>query len=194
MTFPWKKEVSKLTDTELLQAVYDGREEAVVYLFYQKFSSTFQYHIYNIFPYKVDVAELVDELFLYLYQDDWRRLRTYDPSKAALSTWISMVSYRFFKQYKASRIDFNNVISISDRWETFRTDWVQSSDEGAKMDIAKAVDAIKSERDRGVAQMLFIEDRPYEEVAARYDMSVDYVYTVKNRILKQLKKELEAYG
>jgi len=183
-----------MTDTELIESVYDGNEEAVVYLFYKKYSSTFQYHIYNIFPYKVDVTELVDEFFLYLYQDNWRRLRTYDPSKAALSTWISMVSYRFFKNYKLSKIDFNGVVTISDKWETFRGDWVQSSEAGAMMDIREAISEIKSERDRGVAQMLFIEDRPYEEVAARYEMSVDYVYTVKNRLIKQLKKKLEAYG
>lgn len=191
---PWKKDVSRMTDAELLEQVYDGNEDAVVFLFYKKYSSTFQYHIYNIFPYKVDVAELVDEFFLYLYQDDWRRLRTFDPSKAALSTWISMVSYRFFLNFKRTKIDFNGVIAISDKWETFRGDWVQSSEAGAMMDVRAAISEIGSDRDKGVAQMLFIEDRPYEEVAERYGMSVDYVYTVKNRLVKQLKKKLEAYG
>lgn len=183
-----------MTDGELVQAVYDGNEDAIVYMFYQKYSSTFQYHIYNIFQFREDVSELVDELFLYLFQDNWRRLRTYDPSKASLSTWISMVSYRFFKNYQHSRIDYNGVISISDSWEKFRGDWAQSCDAGIGMDIQTAISEIKSDRDREIAELLIIQDRPYEEVAKRFEMSVDYVYTVKNRILKVLKKKLEAYG
>lgn len=103
-----------MSDAELIEQIYGGNEAAIVYLFYKKYSSTFQYHIYHIFPNKVDVAELVDEFFLYLYQDNWRRLRTYDPAKSALSTWISKVSYRFFKQYKLSKIDSNGIVAISD--------------------------------------------------------------------------------
>lgn len=71
---------------------------------------------------------------------------------------------------------------------------MQSVEAGMMMDIKTAILEIKSERDRGMARMLFIEDRSYEEIAARYEMNVDYVYTVKNRIVKQLKKRLGAYG
>lgn len=190
----FKKSMKQWSDSRLLQELYDGNQDAIVYFFYEKFSSSFQYHIYNIFPYKVDVEELVDEFFLYMFQDDWRRMRTYDPEKAALSTWISMVSYRFFKNYKDTKIDFNGVVTISDKWESFRGDWAASHDAGILMDIEDAISAIRNERDREIAHKIFIEDASFESVAEQFDLDVNYVYTVKNRLVKQLKQKLNTYS
>lgn len=193
MSFLHIKPDSTWSDDKLVSAVIGGDQSAVVYMFYEKFSSTFQYHIYKLFPGKVEVSDLVDELFLFLFEDDWKRLRTFDSSKASLSTWISTVSYRFFRDYKRSKIDLNGMITISDKWETFRGDWVQSHDAGMMMDIERAIESISSDRDREIARALFVEDREYESVATEYDLTVDYVYTVKNRIVKQLRKTLKAY-
>lgn len=189
----FQNSMKQWSDSRLLQEMYDGNQNAIVYFFYNKFSASFQYHIYNIFPYRVDVNELVDEFFLYMYQDNWRRLRTYDPQKAALSTWISMVSFRFFKNFKDTRIDYNGVISISDKWENFRGDWAASHDAGIMMDLKDAISGIKSERDRKIARRIFIEDASFEVVAEETGLDIDYVYTIKNRILKQLKQKLNSY-
>lgn len=194
MIFSVRKPIEKWSDQKLIDEVFDGNEDAIVYFFYSKFSSTFQYHIYHIFPYRVDVDELVDEFFLYMYQDDWHRLRTFDAEKSSLSTWISKVSFRFFKNYKDTKIDFNGVISISDKWETFRGDWVESIDAGMMLDIHKAISQIKKDRDRAIAEKLFVQDVPFERIAEEFDMTVDYVYTVKNRLTKQLKQTLSSYS
>ena len=182
------------TDRELVNAVLAGDQEAIVYLFYTKYSATFQYHIYRLFNHKVEISDLVDEFFLYLLENNWERLRSFDPSKASLGTWISTVSYRFFRDYKRSKIDLNGLITISDQWESFRGDWLESVDAGLMMDICGAIDGIKSERDREIARRLFIEDKEYEKVAEEFDLSVDYVYTVKNRIVKQLRGSLKGYN
>lgn len=181
------------SDGRLIKAVLSGDQDAIVYMFYTKFSATFQYHIYKLFDYKVEVSDLVDEFFLFMYEDNWRRLRSFDSSLSSLSTWISTVSYRFFRDYKRSKIDLNGAITISDKWETFRGDWVQSIDAGIMLDIETAISSIKSDRDREIAKQLFIEDREYESIAEEFGLTCDYVYTVKNRIIKQLKKTLNGY-
>lgn len=188
-----RKSVEKWSDAKLVAEVCDGNEDAIVYFFYKKFSATFQYHIYHIFTYSVDMEELIDEFFLYLYENDWRRLRTFDGTKSSLATWISTVSFRFFKNYKATKIDFNGVISINDKWESFRGDWVESLDAGIMIDLQNAIDNIKNERDRQIAEKIFIQDVSFERLAEEFDMTIDYVYTVKNRIIKQLKKSLNGY-
>lgn len=192
--FPRKEPMTSWPDERLVKAVLSGDQDAIVYMFYTKFSATFQYHIYKLFDYKVEVSDLVDEFFLFMYEDNWRRLRSFDSSLSSLSTWISTVSYRFFRDYKRSKIDLNGAITISDKWETFRGDWVQSIDAGIMMDIETAIDAIKSERDKEIAKQLFIEDREYEAIAEEFGLTCDYVYTVKNRIIKQLKKTLKGYN
>lgn len=185
--------VDKYSDTELFNAVCGNDHQAIVHLFYKKCLPTFQYHIYKLFPYKEDVRDLVDEFFLYLFEDDWRRLRTFDGTRASLATWMSVTSFRFFKAYKHSKIDSNGIISISDKWETFVGDWVQSSDAGLMMDMNEAINSIKNERDREIARLVFIEDKEFQVIADRFDLSVDYVYTVKNRLVKQLKVKLNSY-
>ena len=183
----------RMSDKELVTAVCSNDQRAIVHMFYKKYMSTFQYHVYKLFPYKEDVRDLVDEFFLYLYEDDWRRLKTFDGSKASLSTWMSVTSFRFFKNYKHSKIDSNGLISISDKWETFVGDWVQSSDAGLMIDINEAVESIASDRDREIARLLFIEDKEFQVVADRFGLSVDYVYTVKNRLVRQLQTKLNSY-
>lgn len=185
--------MDRMSDSDLVEAVCGNNQKAIVYMFYRKYLPTFQYHVYKLFPYKEDVRDLIDEFFLYLYEDDWRRLRTFDPGKASLTTWISVISFRFFKNYKHSKIDSNGLISISDKWETFVGDWIQSCDAGLMLDINEAIDSISNERDREIARLLFLEDKEFQVIADNFDMSVDYVYTVKNRLVRQLKKKLDSY-
>lgn len=177
------------TDERLVSAVISGEQDAVVYFFYEKFSSTFQYHIYNLFPYKVDVMELVNEFFLYLYKDDWHRLRTYDGS-VKLVTWVSVVSFRFFKNYKHSMIDYNGLITISDKWDKLRIDWYQENKRDLIIDINNAISQITGERNKKIARRLFLDDVAYECIADEFGLSVDYVYTIKNRLLNKLKEIL----
>lgn len=188
------QDFSTWSDRELVSAVTSNNQNAIVYLFYTKYSSTFQYHIYKLFNGKVEVSDLVDEFFMFLLEDDWRRLRSFDPDKASLSTWISTVSFRFFRDYKRSKIDMNGLITISDQWETFRGDWMESVEAGLRMDINQAIDGIKSDRDREIARRLFIDDKEYEAVAEEFGLTVDYVYTIKNRIIKQLRTSLKGYN
>lgn len=185
---------SSWSDQELVAAVTGGNQGAIVYMFYNKYSATFQYHIYRLFNNKVEVSDLVDEFFLFLLEDNWKRLRSFNPEKASLNTWISTVSFRFFRDYKRSKIDLNGLITISDRWETFRGDWMESVEAGLALDIRAAIEEIKSDRDRRIAELLFIEDKEYEAVAEEFGLTVDYVYTVKNRIVKLLRGSLKGYN
>lgn len=191
--FYHRREPSSLNDEQLVAAVISGDKEAIVYMFYSKFSATFQYHIYNLFEHKVEIADLVDEFFLYLYEDNWKRLKVYDASKSALSTWISTVSYRFFRDYKRSKIDFNGLITISDKWETYKIDWVEEYDRLILVDIQGAIKKLKTPREQDIAEKIFIKDYEFEAISEEYNISIDYVYTIKNRVAKQLKTNLEGY-
>lgn len=194
LLFRHTQDFSTWSDRDLVSAVTSNNQAAIVYLFYTKYSATFQYHIYKLFNGKVEVSDLVDEFFMFLLEDNWRRLRSFDPDKASLSTWISTVSFRFFRDYKRSKIDLNGLITISDQWESFRGDWMESVEAGLMMDINQAIDAIKSDRDREIARRLFIDDKEYEAVAEEFGLTVDYVYTIKNRIVKQLRTSLKGYN
>lgn len=189
-----RKDFSALTDDRLVSELISGNQDAIVWFFYTRYSATFQYHIFKLFNHKVDINDLVDEFFLYLYENDWKRLRSFDSSLASLNTWISTVSYRFFRDYKHSVTDSDGISPTNDMWDSTCADWVSSCDAGLMMDITDAISKIRSERDRRIATLLFIEDREYESVATEFGLKVDYVYTVKNRLIKQLRTSLKAYN
>ena len=62
-----------------------------------------------------------------------------------------------------------------------------------KMDIRTAIDSIENDRDRKIAELIFVEDVEPQKVADKFDLSVDYVYTVKNRLVRKLKARLNGY-
>ena len=182
--------MKQLTDRQLLEKVFANDERAIVYCFYQKFLPTFEYHIFRLFPQGADVEEMVNELFLYLQEDDWHRMRTFNGT-ASLSTWISLISYRFFKQFKFSKIDSRGLVTINDKWET--KDWVTGKDPGATVDLERAFQSIANERDQQIAKALLLEDVEPGEIAKKYGLTVDYVYTIKNRTIKTLRQVLKSY-
>ncbi|MGN1234299.1 MAG: hypothetical protein ACI4UJ_12760 [Candidatus Cryptobacteroides sp.] len=183
----------KYSDTELVISVCGNNPDAIVFFFYEKFLPVFQYHILKIFPEGTDIRGLVDEFFLYLREDGWRRLKTYQTDKSSLATWVSVISFRFFKYYKFNRLESRGVVRASDRWEEYAGEWVSSNETGAMMDIDAAIETIPNSRDREIARMVFLEDEEFKTVADRFDLSVDYIYTIKNRLIRQLKSRLSAY-
>ncbi len=182
-----------LSDSELIAKLLANDEKAVLYFFYEKFYSTFEYHVYRIFPYEVDVQGLVHEFFLYLCEDNWRRLRTYKPDMAQLNTWISAVSFRFFLNFKKSKIDSNGLVTIYEQWDDKIMQYKQECHNQIRMDVAKAIECLKNTTEQEVARELLLEDADIKDVAESHQLSVDYAYTVKSRAMAHLRKLLKDY-
>lgn len=185
--------LQQLSDSELVEQLLANNEKAILYFFYEKYYSVFEYHVYKIFTYEVSVQGLVHELFLYLYEDNWRHLRSYNPAMSKLNTWISVVSFRFFMNYKKSKIDSYGLISIHEKWDDNIIQYKQENQELVKMDIQKAIDSLKNDTEREVARQLLLDGAEIQDVAAEHDLSIDYAYTVKSRAIAHLRKILKAY-
>lgn len=179
-------------DKQLLDYVLDNNQDVIVYFFYTKYLPTFEFNIKKNFYYKVEIKELIDEFYLYLSENNWKRLRSYNFS-SSLNTWISVVSYRFFKNYKLTKIDSYGLINFSEQWGEHSASWVQHIDNEILIDVKNAISNIKNSRDQQVASLLFLEDEEINSVAEKFNISIDYAYTVKNRIVKFLRLKLNSY-
>ena len=182
-----------ISDTHLVERLLANDEKAVLYFFYEKFYSTFEYHVYRIFPYEVDVQALVHEFFLYLVADDWRRLRSFNSEKAQLNTWVSVVSFRFFMNFKKRKIDSNGLVAIYEQWDDKIMQYKQECHDQVRMDVRKAVERLKNDTERDVARKLLLDGVEIQEVAKMHQLSVDYAYTVKSRAMAHLRKMLKDY-
>lgn len=182
-----------ISDLELVELLLANNEKAILYFFYEKYYSVFEYHVYKIFPYETSVQALVHEFFLYLCKDNWRNLRLHNASLSKLNTYISVISYRFFMNYKKSKIDSNGLIAIKEEWDDKTLQYKQACQEQVRMDVIKAIESLKNNTEREVARQLLLEDADIQEVAAAHQLTVDYTYTVKSRAIAHLRKILKDY-
>ena len=185
--------LQQLSDSELVEQLLENRENVILYFFYEKYYSIFEYHVYRIFSYEVRVQELVHEFFLYLYENNWKHLRSYNSNLSKLNTWISVVSFRFFLNYKKTKIDYNNIISIYEQWDDKIMQYKQECQEQIKMDVTQAINSLKNKMEQKVVSRLLLDGAEIQEVAAECNLSVDYVYTVKSRAVAHLREILKAY-
>ena len=185
--------LQQLSDSELVEQLLENRENVILYFFYEKYYSIFEYHVYRIFSYEVRVQELVHEFFLYLYENNWKHLRSYNSNLSKLNTWISVVSFRFFLNYKKTKIDYNNIISIYEQWDDKIMQYKQECQKQIKMDVTQAINSLKNKMEQKVVSRLLLDGAEIQEVAAECNLSVDYVYTVKSRAVAHLREILKAY-
>ncbi|RNC80798.1 MAG: sigma-70 family RNA polymerase sigma factor [Phycisphaera sp.] len=80
---------NKQADLELMQRIAAGEESAVVEL-YDRFGSLVYRVAYQTMPTKEEAEDAVQEVFVRL----WKTSDRYDPSRAALVTWVLLITRR----------------------------------------------------------------------------------------------------
>lgn len=81
---------NQAVDMALMQGVARGDAEAIQRL-YDRFSSLVYRMAYQVLPSRDDAEDAVQEVFVRL----WRTAGRYDPSRAALVTWVMLITRRF---------------------------------------------------------------------------------------------------
>jgi RNA polymerase sigma factor (sigma-70 family) len=74
-----------------LAALLDGDKRSWT-AFVQRYAALIVAAVRSVAPMTSDVEDLTQEVFVRLCKDDFRLLRTYDETRASLSTWITIVA------------------------------------------------------------------------------------------------------
>ncbi len=183
------------SDARLVADLLANNEQAVQYLLYEQYNPLLKHNAQKAAGGKpVEYDDLVQELYLYLSANNWDKLRRYD-ARQPFVNWFSVVSYRFFKDFSRSMIDSGQQMPISSM-----NDQPESSPDDAMtmtgtilMDIRAALAKLWPPRDRQVLEALLLHDETPEDVASRYNISVDNLYNIKRRTLAKLAQLLIAY-
>lgn len=80
-----------MTDTIDLQALARG-EKAAWDGFVRRYAGLILSAVRVTARHGIDVEDIVQEVFTRLCKDDFRLLKTYDPARAGLSTWLTIVA------------------------------------------------------------------------------------------------------
>ena len=169
----------------------DGK--ALECLLYDRYRSLLRFNAMKAAP-NVPVDDLVQELYLYLSADSWARLKKYD-SSLPFDRWFSVVSYRFFKDFSHSMIDSRHQIPITNIEDQKLLDAGTTQMTQMMIDIKNGLDELEPPRDREILSALLIHDEEPQEVAERFNVTVDNLYNIKRRALARLiQKHLMDYA
>jgi RNA polymerase sigma factor (sigma-70 family) len=170
----------ELSDKELIEGMINNDDGIIQYFFFEKCTSMFRYIIQKIFDCQVEKDELINELYLFLQMDDWRKLRQFD-YRSRLTTWLSVVAIRFFQKKRAGLIENNAA-------DTLYIEKTDNSEERIyrNLDIKTLIGELPNERYRFVIQRLILEDKEPQEVANEMKITVDNLYNIKRRAIQQI--------
>lgn len=177
-----KSKTGSYTDQEIVAAVIKNDRGMIEYLFCEKCSNLLSFIAFSVFDNRVDRRELISELFLYIANNDWYKLKQFD-FRSSLMTWMSVVAIRFFQKKREELIEKESEETlITNSRNTYQPFLKKES----KMDIENALNKIKNARYKEVIYELDIKDVKPAEYAMRKGITVDNLYNLHNRALLRL--------
>lgn len=179
------------SDSQIIDGLIGGNSQLIHFLFYKKCNSMFGYIIKEVFSYEVEKDELVNELYLYLSENNWIKVRQFE-GRSRFTTWLSVISVRFFIKRKAEMIESDPRKAQIDEAENL-PNTVAYNKFINNIDLYNAINQIKNPRYRFVIMALEIEGRTIEEVAESLGITVGNLYNLRKRAKKHLSNILTEY-
>jgi len=127
-----------------------------------------------------EVEELSQDVFLRLIQNDFRLLRQYDPQKAGLATWLTLVARSTTLDYlRRRRLE---TVPLDQAPETAITD---PPPESGHLNIP---DGLLPPRQHLVLKLLLEKELSPREAADFLQVEVQTIHSLKNKALQKLRK------
>ena len=122
-----------MTDQEIIQGLIDRDNRVTEEFFFVRCRPLFLSIIGKVFDYRVEYDELVNELYLYLMQDDAKRLREFE-YRSTVYQWLKVVAIRFFIKRRKQMLENSSEDSLYERQSIFPVD---EKDPTAKSDLRR---------------------------------------------------------
>lgn len=174
-------------DAATVALIRGGDEEATRKLFYEDLRPVVMKAIHEIYDGNADYAELTGELYLYLQQSDWYRLRTFvSRDGCSLRTWLNTVAWRFFVAIRRRLTPLSShpvfaPVSHSER----AYDPTECLD--SYIDVRGVLDRMPCRRYAAAVEMLVLKDCAPEEATGHFGVSEAVLYNLKHRALRQFR-------
>jgi RNA polymerase sigma-70 factor (ECF subfamily) len=139
----------------------------------------------GVAPPHADIEDLTQDVFIRLCKDDFRLLRTYDPARAALSTWITIVARSTARDGLRRR-----------RGESVPIDAVPEAQLAVQpvepVQKLKLPDALLSPRQRQILTMLYDREMDVAEIARALDIDPQTVRSAHHKAMIKLRAHFKA--
>lgn len=192
-----------MSDKEIIDALIARDEKVTQQFFFRNCRPLFVSIIRYVFSYSVDYDEFVNEFYIYLMENDARRLRQFE-ERSTIYQWLKTVAIRYFIAKRDRMIDVTpkNTLKDDDK-PALRTVTEQSSVNDserhlvAQMDVERLLALMPNRRYVYVIRRLVLDEAEPLTVAEELGTNVDNLYNIKKRAVASLTdqalKEVERY-
>lgn len=181
-------------DQQIINALINRDEKVTKLFFFKSCRPLFISVIKNVFDYEVDYDEFVNELYIYIMENDARRLRQFQ-GRSSLYQWLKVVAIRYFMAKRNIMIENSSNDHLIDVVNNYHDD--KENKMTSKMDISHLLSLMNNKRYAYVIRRLIIEDAEPKTVAEELSITVDNLYNVKKRAIASMTqivlKEINKY-
>lgn len=183
-----------MTDKEIIEGLIARDNRVTEEFFFDKCRPLFYSVMKLVFDHEVEYDEMVNELYVYLMEDDALKLRNFQ-YRSSVYQWLKVLAIRFFVKKRARMIDDNSRESPYSGREQTSASESETSSEG---DLERLFKMMPTQRYVYVIRRLVIEDREPAEVAKEMEITTDNLYNIKRRAMAQLTRvaleDIKEYG
>lgn len=183
-----------MTDEEIIEELIARNEKVTEEFFYHKCYPLFISVINMIFDYEVDYDEFVNELYLYLMDNDAAKLRSFD-HRSTIYKWLKTVAIRYFLKKRNRMID---VRSKEHPYDENEDDTVQEPYSFSEDDLKKLFSMMPIKRYVFVIRRLILDGCEEDELAEEMKIKKSNLYNIKKRAMAQLTRvaldDINEYG
>ncbi|MBO4720071.1 MAG: sigma-70 family RNA polymerase sigma factor [Prevotella sp.] len=171
-----------MTDQEIIQGLIERNNRVTTEFFFKDCRPLFCSIINYVFDYEVDYDEFVNELYMYLMENDAQKLRNFQ-FRSSVYMWLKILAIRYFIKKRAFMIDDSSQETPYDgRDQKAATE----SDMTAGGDLERLFMAMSNQRYVCVLRKLVIEDMEPEQLAKEMGTTTANLYNIKKRAMAQL--------
>lgn len=183
-----------MTDREIIQGLIARDNRATEDFFFVKCRPLFNSIMKLVFSYEVDYDEMVNELYVYLMEDDASKLRNFQ-YRSSVYQWLKILAIRFFIKKRGRMIDDT---SQETPYDGRNQNVAEEKDMTAEGDLERLFSKMPNERYVYVIRCLILEDWEPEKLAEEMKITTANLYNIKRRAIAQLTRtalnDIKEYG
>lgn len=183
-----------MTDQEIIQGLIARDNRVTGDFFFKKCRPLFCSIMKLVFSYEVDYDEMVNELYLYLMDDDAAKLRNFQ-YRSSVYQWLKVLAIRFFIKKRDRMIDD---LSRETPYKVADPKSSSPTDTAAEGDLERLFESMPNKRYVYVIRRLIIDDWDPEQLAQEMNITTANLYNIKRRAMSQLTRvaleDIKAYG
>ena len=171
-----------MTDKEIIEGLIARDNRVTEEFFFDKCHPLFCSIMKKVFDYEVEYDEMVNELYLYLMEDDAIKLRNFE-FRSSVYQWLKILAIRFFIKKRVRLIDGTSKETPYDERKQIAA---SETDMTAESDLERLFESMPNERYVYVIRRLVLEEQEPEQLAKELGVTTANLYNIKRRAVVQL--------